>query len=35
MSNERNALSENAILVKRGEVVFPDAIVQLPFFYSG
>ena len=32
MSNERNALSENAILVKRGEVVFPDAIVQLPFF---
>lgn len=32
MNHESNALSENAIMVKRGEVVFPDAIVQLPLF---
>lgn len=32
MSDEIKALSENAIMVKRGEVVFPDVLVHLPIF---
>lgn len=32
MSDEIKVLSENAIMVKRGEVVFPDVLVHLPIF---
>jgi hypothetical protein len=32
MNNENQALSANALMVKSGEVVFPDVLVHLPIF---